>query len=169
MTALELWELLSYVVTVVGLPLAIAVFLYEQRKERENEEEEVFQLLSDNYQDFLKSALENPDLKLVSMQEAEGLDEEQLERKRIIFTMLVSLFERAYLLLYEDNMAAKQQRRWSSWEDYLQEWCMRPDFRQALPDLLGGEDPEFVDYLMRLLTHAVAGKAPNKIPQPSVG
>lgn len=169
MTALELWELLSYVVTVVGLPLAIAVFLYEQRKERENEEEEVFQLLSDNYQDFLKIALENPDLKLFSMQEAEGLDEEQLERKRIIFTMLVSLFERAYLLLYEDNMAAKQQRRWSSWEDYLQEWCMRPDFRQALPDLLGGEDPEFVDYLMRLLTHAVAGKAPNKIPQPSVG
>lgn len=169
MTALELWELLSYVVTVVGLPLAIAVFLYEQRKERENEEEEVFQLLSDNYQDFLKIALENPDLKLFSMQEAEGLDEEQLERKRIIFTMLVSLFERAYLLLYEDNMAAKQQRRWSSWEDYLQEWCMRPDFRQALPDLLGGEDPEFVDYLMRLLAHAVAGKAPNKIPQPSVG
>ena len=169
MTALELWELLSYVVTVVGLPLAIAVFLYEQRKERENEEEEVFQLLSDNYQDFLKIALENPDLKLFSMQEAEGLDEEQLERKRIIFTMLVSLFERAYLLLYEDNMAAKQQRRWSSWEDYLQEWCMRPDFRQALPDLLGGEDPEFVDYLMRLLTHAVAGKAPNKIPQPAVG
>lgn len=169
MTALELWELLSYVVTVVGLPLAIAVFLYEQRKERENEEEEVFQLLSDNYQDFLKIALENPDLKLFSMQEAEGLDEEQLERKRIIFTMLVSLFERAYLLLYEDNMAAKQQRRWSSWEDYLQEWCMRPDFRQALPDLLGGEDPEFVDYLMRLLTHAVAGKAPNKTPQPSVG
>jgi len=99
MTALETWELLSYVVTVVGLPLAIAVFLYEQRKERENEEEEVFQLLSDNYQDFLKIALENPDLKLFSLQQAAGLSEEQLERKRIIFTMLVSLFERAYLLL----------------------------------------------------------------------
>ena len=111
MTMLEVWELLSYVVTVVGLPLAIAVFLYEQRKERENEEEEVFQLLSDNYQDFLKIALENPDLKLFSLQQATGLSEEQLERKRIIFTMLVSLFERAYLLLYEDDMAAKQQRR----------------------------------------------------------
>ena len=151
MTALETWELLSYVVTVIGLPLAIAVFLYEQRKERENEEEEVFQLLSDNYQDFLKIALENPDLKLFSLQQATGLSEEQLERKRIIFTMLVSLFERAYLLLYEDDMAAKQQRRWSSWEDYLQEWCLRPDFREALPDLLRGEDPEFVAYLNQLL------------------
>lgn len=151
MTALEVWELLSYVVTVIGLPLAIAVFLYEQRKERENEEEEVFQLLSDNYQDFLKIVLENPDLKLFSLQLATDLSEEQRERKRIIFTMLVSLFERAYLLLYEDDMAAKQQRRWSSWQDYLQEWCLRPDFREALPELLRGEDPEFVIYLNQLM------------------
>ena len=61
---LESWELLSYVVTVVGLPLAIAVFVYEQRRERDNEEEEVYQLLSDNYQDFLKTALEHSELRL---------------------------------------------------------------------------------------------------------
>ncbi len=41
------WELLSYVVTTIGLPLAILVFVYEQKKERDNEEEEVYQLLSD--------------------------------------------------------------------------------------------------------------------------
>ena len=58
--------LLSNVVTVIGLPLAIAVFFFEQRKERENEEEEVYQLLSDSYQDFLKVALQNPDLRLFS-------------------------------------------------------------------------------------------------------
>ena len=63
---LETWELLSYIVTVVGLPCAIGIFVYEQRKERENEDEEVYQLLSDNYQDFLKVALENPDLRLFS-------------------------------------------------------------------------------------------------------
>lgn len=28
-TTLETWELLSYVVTIVGLPLAIAVFIFE--------------------------------------------------------------------------------------------------------------------------------------------
>jgi uncharacterized membrane-anchored protein len=37
---LEKWELASYVVTVVGLPLAILVFYWEQRRERQNEEEE---------------------------------------------------------------------------------------------------------------------------------
>ncbi len=41
--SMETWGLMGYVVTVIGLPLAIAVFLFEQRKERENEEEEAYQ------------------------------------------------------------------------------------------------------------------------------
>lgn len=148
---LETWELLSYIVTVVGLPLAIGVFLYEQRKERENEEEEVYQLLSDNYQDFLKVALENPDLRLFSSDETTSLNADQKERQLIIFVMLTSLFERAYLLLHEENMSEKQARRWNSWEDYILEWCSRPDFRVELPRLLHGEDPSFVRYVEHLL------------------
>ena len=151
--AVETWELMSYVVTVVGLPLAITVFLFEQRKERENEEEEVYQLLSDNYQDFLKVALANPDLRLFSEGGA-SLNEEQKERQFIIFNMLMSLFERAYLLLYEEDMAPKQVRRWNSWEDYILEWCRRPDFRANLPLLLHGEDPSFVRYVEKLVASA---------------
>lgn len=148
--SLQTWELLSYVVTVVGLPLAIAVFLYEQRKERESEEEGVYQLLSDNYQDFLKVALDNPDLKLFTAEATPSLTEEQKERLLIIFEMLISLFERAYLLLYEDDMSPKQARRWHSWEDYILEWVSRSDFRARLPHLLTGEDPGFVRYVDQL-------------------
>lgn len=146
----EDWELLSYVVTTIGLPVAIGVFLYEQKKERDNEEEEVFQLISDNYQDFLKVALENPDLRLFSPEETPSLTDEQRERMHIIFSMLVSLFERAYLLLFEPDMSSKQLRRWSSWEDYMREWCQREDFRARLPILLRGEDSEFVAYIESL-------------------
>ncbi|MBU0621644.1 MAG: hypothetical protein KJ795_07340 [Gammaproteobacteria bacterium] len=147
---LETWELLSYIVTVVGLPLAIFVFIFEQRKERDNEDEEVYQLLSDNYQDFLKVALENPDLRLFSAASTPLLDDQQRERMYIIFSMLISLFERAYLLLYEDKMSDKQLRRWRSWEDYMREWCQREDFRTALGEQLRGEDPDFVTYLRTL-------------------
>ena len=62
----EIWEILSYVVTVVGLPFAIAIFIYEQRRERKNEEEEIFQRLSDEYREFLKLVLDNSDLHLLS-------------------------------------------------------------------------------------------------------
>ncbi len=144
------WELASYVVTVIGLPLAIFVFFFEQRKERDNEEEEVYQLLSDNYQDFLKVTLDHPDLRLFADEETPQLSDEQRERMFIIFSMLVSLFERAYLLLYEDDMTPRQARRWRSWEDYMSEWCQRADFRALLPVLLRGEDPEFAAYLQRL-------------------
>lgn len=150
MSNLETWELLSYVVTVIGFPLAISVFLYERRKEQENDEEEVYQLLSDNYQDFLKVALDNPDLRLFSINVLEDLSAEQLERQLIIFTMLTSLFERAYLLLYEDDMSSKQARRWNSWEDYIVEWCSKPHFREHLPKLLLGEDPSFISYIKKL-------------------
>ena len=147
----ETWVLMSNIVTVIGLPLAIAVFLFEQRKERENEEEEVYQLLSDSYQDFLKVALENPDLRLFSDETAPALNAEQKEKQLIIYIMLVALFERAYLLLYEDVMSPKQARRWNSWKDYMLEWCRKPHFRSCLPQLLDGEDPSFVRYVEQVI------------------
>jgi len=156
MTTLETWEMMSYVVTVIGLPLAISVFIFEQRKERDNEEEEVYQLLSDNYQEFLKIALENPDLRLFATEETPALSAEQKERMFIIFSMLISLFERAYLLLYEDKMTEKQLRRWRSWEDYMGEWCNRVDFRSSLPALLRGEDPEFAVYIQTLSVNSLS-------------
>jgi hypothetical protein len=147
---LETWELLSYVVTVVGLPFAIAIFIYEQRKERENEEEATWQQLSDAYIDFLEVALANPDLKLRSQTSTPALTDEQRERMLVIFDMLISLFERAYLLLYEEGMSEKQRRRWHSWDDYMREWCGREDFSARLPELLRGEDPDFSTYILRV-------------------
>ena len=148
--SIETWELLSYIVTVLGLPLAIGVFLFEKRKERQAEEEEVYEALSAKYHDFLRLALENPDLKLLSSTRTADLNDEQRERMRAIFGLLIATFERAYLLLYEPDLAGKEARRWRSWEDFMQEWCARDDFREAMPDLLQGEDPEFAAYLRNL-------------------
>jgi hypothetical protein len=147
---LETWELLSYIVTVFGFPLAIFAFMIEQRKERENEDEEVYQLLTADYTDFLKLVMANPDLQLRSNCEITSLTEEQQERKLVIFEILISLFERAYLLSYDEKMSNKQLRRWRSWEDFMSEWCEREDFRKILPRLLQGEDPDFAAHIKQL-------------------
>jgi hypothetical protein len=148
MTLLEKMELLSYVVTIVGLPLAIATYMIEQRKGRRNEEEEIFQRLSDEYREFLKLVLENSDLHLLRRDGPRPeFTAEQQERRYAIFGVLVSLFERAYLLVYEEKMDKHTQRMWQSWEDYMSEWLRRPDFREALPTLLEGEDEDFTRYL----------------------
>lgn len=151
MTTLETWELWSYVITVFGLPFAIGVFLYDQRRERENEDDEIYQKLSDEYADFLRMVLDHADLQLRSSREPlPNPTPEQQERILIVFDLLISLFERAYLLVYEEDMSKRQQRQWQSWEDYMRNWCARDDFRNLLPSLLEGEDPDFAKHIFRI-------------------
>jgi hypothetical protein len=154
---LEWLEAASYVVTIIGLPMAISVFFYEQRRERQNEEEEIYQRLSDEYAEFLKLVLQNADLQLTRAEVDESaLSAEQLERRRILLELLVSIFERSYLLVYEEHMKRQTQRLWSSWEDYMRSWCRRQDFRTLLPELLEGEDPDFVQHISRIATEEAA-------------
>lgn len=92
----------------------------------------------------------NPDLQLRSRLAAPQLDDEQRERRQVIFEILVSLFERAYLLVFDDDMTEKQRRLWHSWDDYMREWCRRPDFCAMLPQRLEGEDPDFAACIRRI-------------------
>jgi hypothetical protein len=146
----DAWELASFIVTTLALPFAILFFAWEQRKERDNEEEEAYQLLSDAYNDFLKVVLAHPDLQLRSNDPLPNPSPEQRERMLVIFDMLVSLFERAYLVAYKPRMGETEARRWNSWDDYMREWCRREDFHNVLPFLLRGEDPEFTEYIRRI-------------------
>lgn len=150
MSTADFWYLLSNIVTVFGLPLAIYVFIYEQHKERDDAKESAYLMLSDAYAEFLRLVIANPDLRLRSQPSILHPTEEQRERMLAMFDILVSLFERAYILAYEERMSGDQLRRWRSWEDYMREWCRRDDFRTVLPELLQGEDPAFADYIRRL-------------------
>ena len=153
----EFWQVSANVITVFGLPLAIYTFVLEQRKERDNEDEEVYQLLSDAYIDFLKIVLKHPDLKLRTQTATPNLTDEQRERMQVLFEILISLFERAYLTAYQDEMSPNQHRRWLSWDDFMREWCRREDFRTALPQLLQGEDADFAAYITRIKDQEVTG------------
>ena len=148
---LEAWELASYIVTTLGFPLAIGVFIYEQRKERNNEEAEAYQLLSNAYNEFLKVVIENPDLHLFTNAATPDLTPEQQERMQIILDMLMSLFERAYLTAWYEDMNPAQRRRWNVWEDFMREWIRRDDFHLRAESLLIGEDPDFQAYFRALV------------------
>jgi hypothetical protein len=151
MTWLQSFEFLSYVVTIIGLPFAIAVFMHDRRRARLNEQEEIYQRLADEYAGFLKLVLDNADLRLLRQTRgADKLNEEQEERRFALFNVLVSLFERAYMLVYEDKMDKQTRRLWLSWEDYMREWCRRAEFRDVLPALLQGEDADFQEYIQRI-------------------
>ncbi|WP_378952400.1 hypothetical protein [Mesorhizobium sp. ANAO-SY3R2] len=156
MTFMQILEMLSLLVTIFGLPLAIFVFVFEQRKARVNEEEEIYQMLADGYTNFLTLSLDHSDLHLQSEHPTTNLNDEQRDRLLAMFAILIALFERAYMVAYEPDMPARRQRRWASWEDFMREWCRRDDFRSSLPRLLPGEDPEFAVYISRLAQEEAA-------------
>jgi hypothetical protein len=149
-------EFSFYLVETFALPFAILVYVFERRKERIADQEELYQRLSDEYTNFLKLVLDNADLQLLSKHApVRELSEEQKERRLALF--LVSIFERAYILVYEEHMDKQTKRLWSSWEDYMREWCLRPDFLKALPDLLEGEDPDFQRHIERIAQSSPLG------------
>jgi len=145
-------EALSYLVTILGFPAAVYVIAREERLRRENEESELHRNLSQEYNEFLKLVMSNADLLLLSKSSLpEPLSDEQQERTGVIFRMLISLFEKAYIILHTNDLDGDAHRRWSSWEDDMIEWCRKKDFRTALPDLLVGEDVEFSRYILELV------------------
>jgi hypothetical protein len=163
---MNLVEFSFYLVETFALPFAILVFIIERRKQRVIDEEEIYQRLSDEYTNFLKLVLENSDLQLLRKNAPNAqLNEEQMERKLALFGILVSIFERAFILVFEERMSKQRRRLWSSWEDYMREWCRRSDFRQALPELLEGEDPDFRSHIERIAKNAVPVPVKNALQE----
>lgn len=151
-------EAFSYLVTILGFPIAIIVFVLERRSSLKNEENELHRHLSEEYDNFLRLVLDNADLLLLRVPGTpSALSEEQLERRQIIYMMLVSLFEKAYIILYDENMNKDARRRWMSWEDDMREWSKREDFVALLPKLLLGEDDAFSRHFMGIVN---SGDAP---------
>lgn len=145
-TPLEFMELLSYIATVVGIPLAVGTFMFQEKKERQNEQEEIYDKLMAHYADIQEKLFEYPEL---DMHSEISNDPETQRRQYILYEMLVSLFERSFILL-ENEKSPEYQRMWNSWVDYIQSWLTKPNFLAALPQLVRGEDPDFVAYVAKL-------------------
>lgn len=150
---LQAWEFLSYLVTVLGLPLAGFALWREMRAERANEakaleqrEDEIYVQLSQQYSALLEAALAHPELDLQEAASAD-LSPEQRRRQAIFYEMLMALFERAFILLYEDAPSGQGGRRWGSWADFFAYWLKRPDFARYVEANLQGEDPAFVAFV----------------------
>lgn len=155
------WELLSYLVTVLGLPVAVLTIWRELRAERANEakeleqrEDEIYVQLSQQYSAILEAALAHPELDVLEATSCERLTPEQRRRQAIYYEMLMALFERAFILLHEDSPTGQGGRRWGSWADFLAYWLKRPDFRRYVENNLQGEDPAFVDFLKLRIAEA---------------
>lgn len=153
----DLLEALSYLVTVVGFPAAIAVFVVQKRHERRAHEIEAHQHSNDLYIHYLGRCLEDPDLDAFEFRRN---DTEVLEcgvpyKRLIMFTILISMMETAFIR-YRDVHTAAQRTQWTGWHTYMVEWAQREDFRAAWR-ILG---PQFDSTFVREMDDLVATTIP---------
>lgn len=68
------------------------------------------------------------------------------KQELIAFTILISVFERAYLM-YHDQSTVIKERQWLGWEEYIESYCKRDNFRNSWH--ISGEefDSEFQAYM----------------------
>ena len=144
--------LLSDVVTLIGVPVAIILYFRENKRQRREREYGTYHALDDKYIDYLKTVLDHPGLNMMYIPLANPpvLNDEQRVQQMAIFEILLSIFERAFLM-YADQRRGVRQKQWEGWRLYIVEWTKHPEFRPLWTRLGGEFDRDFVIFINRQL------------------
>jgi hypothetical protein len=147
----EIVEIFSYIATILGIPIAIILFINEKRKERRDREYGTYHALDEKYHDYLKLCMENPELDLYDrpIEKKVQLTAEQKIRQYAMFEILVSLLERAFLM-YHDQASSIKKAQWEGWNLYMQDYARSSTFGE-LWKLRGTEfDEDFTNHMNKI-------------------
>jgi len=145
---------LANIAAVVGIPIAILVFMRDRRMAERAREEETYGSLQDKYSEFLEFCLERPELGLhdYDRQPSKPTSAEICRQRMIAFEILVSMFERAFFFYSRGHSSDFMRRQWIGWAEYMRDWAGRDDFREAWREHLDAQfDADFIQYMNQLM------------------
>jgi len=132
----DLFELLSYVVVLIGVPLGLAQYVRSVSSQRRTREYETYSATDDHFISYMLLCLDNPELDVFDVSDAELQRAGMGEKKRevIAFTLLFSILERAFLMYSDfsrDTPTATQKIQKDAWDGYLEDFARRGNFQKA--------------------------------------
>ena len=153
-------DILVKISQLIGIPVGIAVYGLNKRRERLDREYGTYNALDEKYGDYLKLCLDHDDLDVadVPKEHMDPLTPEQRRRELIMFSILISIMERAYLM-YQDESDAVRRSQWEGWRAYIVDWSRRPNFAMAAPTLSEQFDRRFSKYLHDVIKTSATGAA----------
>jgi hypothetical protein len=157
-------DILVKIAQLIGIPVGIVVYGLNKRRERLDREYGTYNALDEKYVEYLKLCLDQHDLD-VSDVPKEGmapLTPEQRHRELILFSILMSIMERAYLM-YQDKSDDVRHSQWEGWSAYITDWSRRPNFALAAPALSQQFDQRFYEYLRGVIRTPPAGRKPIRV------
>lgn len=144
------FELLSYIATVVGIPLAIIVYLLDKREDRKLKEKETLFTSHSLYVDYLKICLENPELEIYDITYNNENYSEKSKKEIIAFEILFAYLESAFHY-YKDQSNDIKGKRWNGWVAYIKGYVRQENFINAW-NLSGEEwDRDFSQFINGLI------------------
>lgn len=144
----EILELASYIVVVLGVPTGIFQYVRANQHEREDRERLVFDSVSASYIEFQHLCLERPYLDVFDIPDEDPVPLTPLQQKEelIAFSVLFSIFERAYLL-YTDHPTQITSGQWQEWDTHICSYFQRANVRRAWNKGASSYDPRFVAFM----------------------
>lgn len=139
----NLTTIFSNVATAITLPVTAAIFLHDTHKDRIAKQHEIDADLVGSYFEINNLFIEHPEL---DKHDCTLEDPQDRRRQYRMYEMIVSLFEKAYLRLSKET-DQNLTNMWASWENYIDDWVDEPNFRDTLPRLLRGENPDFAAFM----------------------
>jgi len=145
-------ECMNYAVVILGIPAALFSYRQQRRKDRETKEYEAYDALDQRFVMFQELCLAHPYLDIFDVKDERpvNLDARQKKEELIAFTILFTIFERAFTM-YRDQKNEFRERQWSGWEEYIKSFCTRQNFRVAWKESGSTFDSGFQDYMKTMI------------------
>lgn len=121
----------------VGLFIAISTYRSERVKERLEREYGTFDDLDDKYVEFMYKCTEYPDLDLFSIPADKNrvISENDRKVERALFAVLISIFERAFLIFERHADETSKERQYPGWIECMKSYCLRDSFLNEWRDI----------------------------------
>jgi len=144
------FELLSYAATIIGIPLAIYVYIKGRNEDKKLKKQEALFSSHGLYVDYLKICLANPDLNIYdTIYNKPGYSLIQ-KKEFIAFEILFAYLESAYHF-YKDQPADFKRKTWDGWVSYIKGYINQENFITAWT-LTGDEwEADFSEFMNNLI------------------
>ena len=154
----QLLEIVTFMITIIGVPAAIYIYSKEQRLQREEREYGTYDALDNKYIELQQLCLEYPELDIFDTpyETPRELSEEQEMQEEAILLIRISIFERAFLM-YQRASSKGKFDQWKGWDTDMKEWLERKNFKNAWNKNHLYYDNEFVEYLNKYLSESRIG------------
>jgi hypothetical protein len=121
---------LGFIVTIGGLFFALRTYMLERKKERLEKTYATFDDLDNKYVEFMYKCTEYPHLDFFSIPAQQGriISEQDMMVERAMFAVLISIFERAFLLFERHPDRQTKDRQYAGWVECMKTYCTRESY-----------------------------------------